>query len=251
MSLTMTLGWRVRDALGPDGRRRARRVADATLRPIGSVRSFARADGRFALTFDDGPDPVWTPPLLELLAQRSASATFFLLTDRARRHPGLVGRIRDGGHEVALHGDEHSRMTMAPARQVCRRLRIAKSELEQTAQVRVRLFRPPFGAQSLGSYAAARRAGLDVVVWGPFARDWVDGTPQEVADRALGSVRGGDILLLHDGLEIPDGQPRPTFDRTEMVRLLLEGLASDGLLPDTVGCLIRQAGTMRSAWFRP
>ncbi len=65
----------------------------------------------------------------------------------------------------------------------------------------LRWFRPPFGAQSLSTYVLTRLAGLDVVVWGPHAADWEDGSPDEVAHRALGTVNGGEILLLHDGLE--------------------------------------------------
>jgi peptidoglycan/xylan/chitin deacetylase (PgdA/CDA1 family) len=251
VSATTKLIWRARNSLGPTGRRRVRAITDVGLRPVGSVKGFGAVGPKFALTFDDGPDPVWTPPLLELLAEHQLKATFFLLTNRTGKHPGLVRRIVEAGHEIALHGDDHTRLTTLPVREVSRRIRSSKAELEDTAGASVRLFRPPFGAQSPAIYGVTRLAGLDVVVWGPQAEDWTDGSPEEVAGRALGKVRGGDILLLHDGLAVPAGETMPTFDRTAMFRILLEGLIADGLQPSMVGNLVREGATVRSAWFRP
>ena len=93
--------------------------------------------------------------------------------------------------------------------------------------------------------------GLDVVVWGPYAEDWIEGTPEETASRALAMVKGGDILLLHDGLEMPAGQSPPRFDRVRSFELILDGMAARGLQPTSVSQLIATDGTRRTAWFRP
>jgi len=219
--------------------------------PIGSINKVETASASFALTFDDGPDPIWTEPLLDLLGEWNTRATFFLLTKQTRRYPKILNRIVGDGHEVALHGDDHTRITTIPLKELARRLRDAKAELEDISGVRVNYFRPPYGAQSIATYAIARGLGLDVVVWGPHAEDWVDGAPSDVASRAIGNVRAGDVLLLHDGLEVPEGGVAPTFDRVEMFRIVLDGLSKCGFAADSVGRMMESGRVKRTVWLRP
>lgn len=246
-----TLAWKLRSALSAAGRRRARRLADVVLTPLGSINGSRRPSNAVALTFDDGPDPYVTPKLLDLLLARRSTATFFVLSDSVSRHPDLVIRMVTEGHEVALHADCHRRFTADSVRVARRRMVSAREVIESVSGVPVRLFRPPFGAQTLTTYILARVSGLDVVVWGPFAEDWVDGEPESVAARGLQSLVGGDVVLLHDGLEMPAGERPPAFDRVRMFELVLEGLAARGLRSVTVSELIGTGGIRRTAWFRP
>jgi peptidoglycan/xylan/chitin deacetylase (PgdA/CDA1 family) len=155
------------------------------------------------------------------------------------------------GHEVALHGDRHERLTLLSAREVRRRIAAARDLLENIAGRKVRFFRPPFGAQSITTYLAARRCGLEVVVWGPYAEDWNQDFPENVAARGLHDLKGGDVLLLHDGLAKPVGEPVPVFDRVRAFELILEGMSVRDLESVTVGELITFSGARRTAWFRP
>jgi peptidoglycan/xylan/chitin deacetylase (PgdA/CDA1 family) len=247
----VTLAWKARSMLSADGRKHVRRIADRILAPLGSINGALRPSQAVALTFDDGPDPVVTPLLLDLLCERGVRATFFLLTDRVSRHPELVRRMAAEGHEIALHADRHERLTAVSAREARRRISAARDLLESVAAQPVRFFRPPFGAQSLATYLVARACGLDVVVWGPYAEDWVESLPEAVAARGLKGLKGGDVLLLHDGLEPPAGAPIPTFDRVRAFELILDGMAARGLRPATVGDLISAGKARRTAWFRP
>ena len=90
---------------------------------------------------------------------------------------------------------------------------------------------------------------MDVIVWTSSAQDWVEAHPKDAARKALGSTRGGDILLLHDGLELPSGEVPPTFDRVKMVEHILDGFAVSGLRGVTVGELLAKAGYARTCWF--
>jgi peptidoglycan/xylan/chitin deacetylase (PgdA/CDA1 family) len=219
------------------------------LSSVGSINGAQHSIHSVAMTFDDGPDASVTPRLLDLLARRGARATFFVLTDKATAQPGLTRRIIDEGHEVALHFDRHDRLTCLPLSVARQRLIAARQSLEQLAG-KVTYFRPPFGSQTLATYVLARSLGLQVVAWGPYAEDWVEQEPAAAAERALHDLKGGDILLMHDGLETPVGDPLPTFDRVKMVELVLDGMQARGLAAMTVGGLLTTGKARRTAWFR-
>jgi peptidoglycan/xylan/chitin deacetylase (PgdA/CDA1 family) len=239
--------------LSPAARRRVRRATDGVLAPLGSVRGVHTGVPVVALTYDDGPEPGETDAVLDALAEAGVQATFFQLVYRAEAYPELVRRVVAAGHEIALHGVDHARLTELPAAEVRRRLSAGKRRLERVAGQDVRLFRPAYGAQTVRTYLAARRAGLDVVVWGPTAEDWRDGPAAEVAERALADVAPGAVMLLHDAFEVPPGDqtPRPTFDRGEVTRALLTGLRQRGYTATTVSTLLAGRRPWRTAWYRP
>jgi peptidoglycan/xylan/chitin deacetylase (PgdA/CDA1 family) len=237
----------------PAARRRVRTAADSVFSGfLGSWRATA-SGAHVALTFDDGPDPFVTPELLDLLDEVAAPSTFFLLVDQCRQFPDLAKEVALRGHEIGLHGVDHRRLTEMPSAAALAYLRTARQELQEVTGQDVRLYRPPFGAQTVRSYVATRRAGMEVVVWSADAADWVDRSSAEVALDALDAISPGGILLLHERLE-PDplrGAPATTFDRCEVVRTVTEGCRERGLEPATVGALVKQYGAVRTAWFRP
>jgi peptidoglycan/xylan/chitin deacetylase (PgdA/CDA1 family) len=235
-------------------RRAVRRWADPLLAPWGSVRSVRTTSRSVALTFDDGPDPAGTPAVLDALAEARMQATFFVLVDRVTRCPAVVRRTIAEGHDLALHGGDHRRLTTLAPAAAARAIADGKHRLEDAVGQPVRFFRPPFGAQSLATFRAARRCGLEVVVWSADARDWDPDPPRDVAERALAGCRPGAVVLLHDGrADGPDGPPTPSVDRHEVARLVLAGLSERGLASASLSSL---AGTGRgrfvhAVWFRP
>ena len=245
--------WQLRSRLTPERRVALRRVTDPWIGPVGSVRG-ARATDAVALTFDDGPSD-WTEPILDALRRAGATATFFVLVDRAEARPDTIRRILADGHEIGLHGTDHERLTAMPSGQVHAHLAEGKRRLERCTGSPVRLFRPPFGSQSPRTFVAARRCRLDVVVWTADADDWIDHEPAEVADLALDRLRPGGILLLHDGFagdsRTPSLLPEPRFDRVAAVDQLLAGLHERELRALSVRGLLAEGRTERTAWFRP
>jgi peptidoglycan/xylan/chitin deacetylase (PgdA/CDA1 family) len=152
-----------------------------------------------ALSFDDGPDPASTPHFLDLLADHEVRATFFLLGAHAAREPGLVRDLADAGHEVAVHGWTHECLALVPPRRLTAELTRTREVLEDTTDAAVRWYRPPYGVLTAAGVWAARRAGLQTVLWSAWGVDWSAGaTPSTIVHRVSRAVRPGGTVLLHD-----------------------------------------------------
>ena len=175
------------------------------------------------LTIDDGPDPVDTPQILALLAARDARATFFVIGEKAARHPALVAAITAGGHEVAHHTHTHPLATFwcaSPAR-VARELDTTLGVL-RAAGVRPTRFRPPAGIKNLWLAAALRARGLTGVGWSARGLEHWPGDADAVATRTLRGLAPGSILLLHEGPAVP------AAIRVHAIRRVLERLREQG-----------------------
>jgi peptidoglycan-N-acetylglucosamine deacetylase len=157
-------------------------------------------DGRaIALTFDDGPNPLVTPRLLELLDQYGAKATFFLVGTHVRDCAGVAREIAARGHAVGNHSYTHPNLAIMSARRVEEELAWCGATIESATGMRARLMRPPFGFRGPQLAGAMRRGGLGpLVMWSAMGRDWKPQAAERVRNR-LRRVRGGDIVLLHDG----------------------------------------------------
>jgi peptidoglycan/xylan/chitin deacetylase (PgdA/CDA1 family) len=226
------------------------RRARPGLLPLSSVACVATDDRVVALTYDDGPDPDQTPEVLDALADAGAKATFFVLVDRAAEHPDLIRRMAADGHEIGLHGEDHTRLTTLPVREALRRIRRGKRRLEQLIGQSVRLFRPAYGAQTVAQALGTRAGGLEIVLWTAWARDWEDAPATEVADRSFAALHTGGFLLLHDatGDLMPPPGPPPTFNRGEVTRRLLADMRSSGWTSDVVRSLMGRYPAVRTVW---
>jgi peptidoglycan/xylan/chitin deacetylase (PgdA/CDA1 family) len=152
-----------------------------------------------ALTFDDGPNPAVTPDLLDLLKQHEVRATFFLIGAHVRRSPALAREISQRGHTIGNHTDTHPNLTILSTQQISDELDRCDEAIFAATQRRPRWMRPPYGFRSpLLNGVVRRRGGAGVVMWSRLARDWKPQPVAAVAER-LQRVRGGDIVLLHDG----------------------------------------------------
>lgn len=152
-----------------------------------------------ALTFDDGPHPEGTPRMLELLGRAGARATFFVVGEQVRRRPGLVAEIATAGHAVALHGYRHRLQLRLTAAELRDDLNRGVSAIEDAIGDRPALHRPPYGIYSPAGLCAARRAGLEPLLWSRWGKDWRRfTTPDRIASRALAGLLPGDVILLHD-----------------------------------------------------
>lgn len=183
-----------------------------------------------ALTFDDGPDPEYTPVILDALAKQDAKATFFLVGKKAAAHPDLVRRILAEGHEIGNHTLHHRHAWLTiPG--------LVKGEINGSAEVLqgitgepVHYFRPPWGMFNLFTYRVARKSQA-VVLWNVEVRDWAgESTPESITKEVLAAAKPGAIIDLHDSGGAP-GAPARTAAALPAVII---GLRDKGLEPVTL-----------------
>jgi peptidoglycan/xylan/chitin deacetylase (PgdA/CDA1 family) len=153
-----------------------------------------------ALTFDDGPDPLLTPRILDMLDEAGARATFFCIGERVEAHPAIVRNMRDRGHGVENHSHRHPNLfsLLGPAA-MRREVTQAQDSIANHAGERPRFFRAPAGVQSPWLAPVLASAGLSLVSWTRRGYDAVSSDGRRVAARLTANMRAGDILLLHDG----------------------------------------------------
>lgn len=169
---------------------------------------------KLALTFDDGPNPAATPKLLEVLARHNVRVTFFLIGKYVQAEPALARELVSAGHEVANHTQEHPLLILAGHDEVKRQLANCEEALAAAGVPNTsRLFRPPFGARRPRTLKTVRELGLAPVSWTVTCYDWKPTTAERVEAHALRQIRGGDVILLHDG-----GHRALNTDRMHTVR---------------------------------
>jgi peptidoglycan/xylan/chitin deacetylase (PgdA/CDA1 family) len=168
------------------------RAADA----LGIQRTVA---GGVALTFDDGPHPVGTPAVLEVLEEAGMNATFFLVGEQVARRPALAAEIAARGHVVALHAFRHRPQPVLSARAVEDDLARGASAISDATGVGPVWHRPPYGLYSPAGLDAVRQRGLKPLLWSRWGKDWRRlTTPERIAARATRDLHPGDVILLHD-----------------------------------------------------
>lgn len=155
--------------------------------------------GHVALTFDDGPDPVSTPVIMRELDRLGWRATFFCLGTMVEAAPGLAADLVAAGHEVAVHGYLHAGAIRRSPGWLTDDVRRARDVLAGATGSQPVWYRPPFGELSAGTVVAGRAAGLRLVLWTAWGRDWrADATPGSVLASVRRGVLPGGTVLLHD-----------------------------------------------------
>jgi peptidoglycan-N-acetylglucosamine deacetylase len=157
-----------------------------------------RGDAPVALTFDDGPDPAITPAILDVLADKRARATFFVLGSLADREPDSVCRAIDEGHGLGVHAWNHVDLKDESPEVVRTHLKRTVALL-RALRAEPRLFRPPFGHWNDTLLDLATEFRLTTVKWSIDPKDWDDPPADLIVERVCKAVEPGSIVLLHDG----------------------------------------------------
>lgn len=189
---------------------------------------------RLALTFDDGPDPVWTPRLLDALGAAGVPGTFFLIGKRAARVPALVRRMVAEGHEVGNHSWSHRSLWLCGPRATQDEIRRAHDRLADLTGAAPRHFRPPWGMVNAAMFPVLRRLGERCVFWSIQPEGQRPASAPRQVDHVLGRAHAGAIVDLHDA----EGTPAAPARLMEALPAMLEGLRERGYGFTTVAGLL-------------
>src|SRR5437870_4366131 len=180
---------------------------------LGAITHVPTADAVAALTFDDGPNPKFTPRLLDILEKHQVLATFFMLGENAQRYPQLVQRVARAGHAIGNHSWDHPEFTTIIRHESRAQVRRCANAIAPYGQ---RLFRPPYGYQNLASRIELLRLGYQVIRWNTVANDWCTDDADWMAEQLISRVQPGSIILLHDNLS--SAAKHPYFDRGPLLK---------------------------------
>jgi peptidoglycan-N-acetylglucosamine deacetylase len=200
-----------------------------------------------SLTFDDGPDPEFTPQILDVLERYDAKATFFVLGREAALYPDLIARMVAAGHAVGNHTWDHSSCLFLSAHALRQQL---QATMAAVGDVHAEVFRPPFGHWNLSTAIVARSLGLDIVGWSCETDDHSMVGARHIDER-IQSAMGGDIVLMHDRLAF--ARDPLAFNR----QALIDGLAAalracpPGRKYTTVPAMLRSHRAIRDARLFP
>jgi peptidoglycan/xylan/chitin deacetylase (PgdA/CDA1 family) len=172
-----------------------------------------------ALTYDDGPNDPHTLHLLDVLARHSVHATFFLIGRYAQQRPEIVRQILHAGHVIGNHTDTHPLLTLKSSTEIRYQLSRCTAVLQDATGQSPSLFRPPFGGRRPAVLRIARELGLDPIMWNVTGYDWNAPPASVIEQKVARQIRGGDVILLHDG-----GHKQFGADRSQTV------IATDHLL---------------------
>ncbi len=172
----------------------------------------ARGSRQIALTYDDGPNDPHTLRLLEVLAKHNVSATFFLIGRYIQQRPDIVREIVRAGHVVGNHTFTHPLLTFGTETEIKNQLSECRAALQDAIGEHSNLFRPPFGGRRPAVIRIAKELGLQPVMWNVTGYDWNAPPAAVIEQKVTRQIRGGDVILLHDG-----GHKQMGADRSQTV----------------------------------
>lgn len=194
------------------------------------VLSAPREYRKVALTFDDVPDPRFTPQVLDILKRKQVRATFFVVGTRAGKHPGLVRRIHREGHAIGNHSYSHPDLSHSSLPRMKEQIRRAEKSIQAVVGFRPKLVRPPYGEILTPQLDWAKKSGYTVVNWDVDSSDWRQLASSRVFRNVTRAVRPGSIVLMHAG----GGEGQSLAGTVRALPRIIDWLRDNGYEPVTL-----------------
>ena len=191
-----------------------------------------RGSKQIALTFDDGPNDPHTLHLLDVLSKHNVHATFFLIGRYVHQRPDIAAEIAKRGHVVGNHTFTHPLLIFQSPESIRREITQCRDAIHEAVGGHSNLFRPPWGGRRPAVFHIARQLGLEPVMWNITGHDWKSPLPEIIEQKVGLNIRGGDVILLHDGSHAAFGANRSaTVTATDrlIARYLAEGYEFVGI----------------------
>ncbi|MEY8755371.1 polysaccharide deacetylase family protein [Peribacillus frigoritolerans] len=153
---------------------------------------------RIALTFDDGPEDIYTPQILDILRQKSVKATFFVVGKQAREYPELLKQIYREGHAIGNHTWDHQHLPDLTNQQLIENVQFTTAEIEKITGLKTDLFRPPYGEIQDQQVALLNNRGYRSIMWTADTMDWSGVSAEDIQSRVKKNASPGVIVLQHN-----------------------------------------------------
>ncbi|MFB6365966.1 polysaccharide deacetylase family protein [Paenibacillus elgii] len=183
-----------------------------------------KATKQVALTFDDGPDPKYTPQVLDILKQYEAKATFFVVGRQVVNYPDVLKRIHDEGHSIGNHSWNHANLTKLSSAQIQKEIKSTDEAIEKIIGAFTPMVRAPYGAITASTRRSLTSAGRQIVDWTVDTKDWSGTASGDMVELVRKRTKNGGIVLMHSF-----GGKNGKLDNTiEALPLMIEALKQDG-----------------------
>ena len=193
----------------------------AFAKPLSEVRWKAKP-GTVALTFDDGPNPTYTPQILRILKDNNIKATFFVMGWAAKKYPKLMREIVANGNAVASHSWSHPKLTKISQRQLYKEVVRPKKSIKAAIGKNPVCLRPPFGMGNKRVGRFIREHGMIMVPMGFNSFDYTRPGYKKIVSQVVNNARSGQVFLLHDG-------PKRREQTVKALPLIIKGIRAKGL----------------------
>ncbi|MET3576652.1 polysaccharide deacetylase family protein [Bhargavaea ullalensis] len=203
-------------------------LATAAIRTtgLGIMKKLPDKNG-IALTFDDGPHPVYTARLLDVLKQHGVRATFFVIGEKVEAYPWLLKRMREDGHEIGIHHYKHRSAWRLTPRALRNQLELTDRAIRKASGMVPRLYRPPWGR--LSPYTLTVAKDYETLIWSHIFGDWKTANCSGLAKRLKCVPADGSIVLLHDDGSNPGADEAAPASMIRELDLYLHAAVRDGI----------------------
>lgn len=194
---------------------------------LGAYRKGKRATG-IALTFDDGPDPAFTPQLLDILRLHGIQATFFVLGSKADKYPELIKRMHKEGHLIGIHNYRHWTNALLTPKKVRKQLYDTATVIEKIIGVTPIHYRPPWGIINVFDFLLMKQFRL--VLWSLMVGDWsCRGGTERIKKKLFARLKSNDIILLHDSGQTFGANQHAPLNMLEALKEFVEECMRQGI----------------------
>jgi len=165
-----------------------------------NIETLTAPDMSIALTFDDGPDPVYTDMILNILKEKDVKATFFCVGNKMKRYPKITKRIFNEGHTIANHSTDHSNISKQSFKSAYKNILKTERIIDSMLGSTKKFFRPPWGKITEEQKDSLSKKGFKIILWNINTKDFADQkySPNMIIDIAIHEAQNNDIILFHD-----------------------------------------------------
>jgi len=181
-----------------------------------------------ALTFDDGPSPVWTPKILDELKKAGIKATFFMLGEHVAEYPEIARQVAQEGHEIGNHSYDHHVLFYYKLEELEKEIKTAERIIQKVTGQTTIYFRPPKAWLTAEEKKRIGELGYKVILWSLNSKDWVNFDDKYIVRYIVRNIRPGDIILFHDSGGVFSIKGGDRHETVKAISLLAEKLAKKG-----------------------